>query len=298
VRVHAPRRIRGAEALAIAIVLAAAAPAAAEPAVVATIVPASDARRAIVLGPSGQVFEPDGSGAWVRRRAGGVASTIDLAARSGDDAIAAGGGALYRWQGGTWTAIFVGRGAKAVVARGPRAVYAIGRAVFALDGKKLADAPAPVVALGAGPSGVVARTRSGTFRRAGATWQRIEVPGDAELASDRWATVGTQVIDLASGHAIGVDFAIAAARAYDDAIVVASSGGDVAIVRGGRVERDRATVDPPGTVVAVTADRDGRVVVALADGRVALRERGAWTIARLRDELPPPHVGSPPAESR
>ena len=297
-RVHA-RRLGQAAAVAVALATAARTAAAPAPAVIATIAPASDARRAIVLGPSGQVYEPDGRGAWIRRHAGGVATTIDVATRAADDAIAGGRGALYRWSGGTWTAIFVGRNAKAIVSRGARALYAIGRAVYTLDGKKLADAPAPVVALGAGPSGVVARTKNGTFRRTGTTWQRVEIPEDVELASDRWATAGARVVELASGRAIEVGFAIAAARADGDAIVVASSGGDVAIVRGdGRVERDRAPIDPPGTVAAVAADRDGRVVVALADGRVALRDRGAWTSETVRDELPPPRAGAPPAASR
>ena len=55
----------------LAILLAGGVARAEKPTLVA-IAPARDARQAIAIGPAGQIYEPDGKGAWIRTKAGGV----------------------------------------------------------------------------------------------------------------------------------------------------------------------------------------------------------------------------------
>src|SRR5262249_21352634 len=137
----------------IAVVAALVGSAAADRAKLAAITVAPDLHHAIALGPAGQAYEPDGHGGWARRHAGGIAG--DVAGAIHADAIAIAvvtDGPAFRWTADTWTAIDLGQHAKPIIGAGPRAVAAVGRTVFALDGErahKLVDAPAPVLALAA-----------------------------------------------------------------------------------------------------------------------------------------------------
>jgi hypothetical protein len=51
------------------------------------------------------------------------------------------------------------------------------------------------------------------------------------------------------------------------------------------------------TPVGVVVDRAGRALVALSDGRIALREPSGWSTTEVTDEAPTEHPGPPPATS-
>src|SRR5439155_23343141 len=63
-----------------------ASPARAEPATggvrLAALAPADDARKAIAVGAGGEVYEPDGKGAWVHRRAISTADRLTAVGRA------------------------------------------------------------------------------------------------------------------------------------------------------------------------------------------------------------------------
>lgn len=292
--------------------LAAAAPARAEPPRVelVALVPAADARQSLALGPHGEIYEPDGHGAWVRRQASTIAGDV-IAATRGTAAIAATrGGPPFRLDGDAWTLVYLGQHADAVLGAGPRACAAVGRAVFAIDGAlpaHLADAPAPVAALAASSAGVVVETDLGLARLAGARWKPLATaPHHVQaLLSDRYALVERGVIELPRGTLVawpaGVRVA-AAAAAGDRVIAAATRGGalELVTVRAGKLTEEPVPVAVTSPVVAIAGDAAGSVVIATRDGEIVLRERAGatWTTAIARDELPAPRPGPPPARSR
>jgi hypothetical protein len=181
--------------------------------------------------------------------------------------------------------------------------------VFVLDRgapAHVADADAPIVAIGASDTGIVVATDRGVFRVDGKTVRPIpRAPGHVvALVGDRWALVDHGAHDLRTGAdtswPTGLTIA-AAAQAPDGALVAAGTSGggaELVAIRGGALERDKLPIDHATAPVGVVTDRDGRVVIALTDGRMCIREGGAWTVAAVTDELPPDHPGSPPALSR
>jgi hypothetical protein len=324
------------------------APTGRSPSRLAALVAADDARASLALGPSGELYEPDGKGAWVRRHAGGVASEITTAARAGQDLVVGTHVGAYRLSaaGGpknpnataanAWSVIYLGQHAKPVTAFGGRAFAAVGRQLFALDRGApvhLTDAAQAIVAIGAGPSSVVVLTDHGLFRLAGKTLAPIAGAPQviAKLVSDRWALVEHGAFDLRTGAMLAwpAGFAAtAAASAADDSLVACGAAGDgfdVVSARNGKLDREHVSIaaiaaggspsspspappspapSSPTTVstapvlpVAIVADRAGRLVVAMTDGRIAIRDRNTWTMTVARDELPAPHPGSPPATS-
>ncbi|MEJ7604544.1 MAG: hypothetical protein WKG01_42210, partial [Kofleriaceae bacterium] len=57
------------------------------------------------------------------------------------------------------------------------------------------------------------------------------------------------------------------------------------------------TVTPGGTPVGLAVDKRGRAVIALRDGRLAVRDAGGWTASTVSEALPAAHPGAPPANS-
>jgi hypothetical protein len=279
---------------------ASAEPASAEPAPpkLAALAAGDDARGAILVGPEGQIYAPDGHGAWARTQAGGIAGTVVLATRAGADVIAGVTGAPpFRFDGRAWESIYLAMHAKAVVARGRRAVAAVGRQVFALDHagapQRLPDAPATVLALGASPAGVAVLTERGVARLDGKSWRAVErAPRVVALASDRWAITADGAYDLVANTAVDLRGAVAVAA--DGDALVAATPTELLTVRGGKVTR--APLPATGAPVGVAVDRD-HAVVALADGRVFVRDHDAWSTTEVHDALPAPRPGPGPASS-
>ena len=272
--------------------------------------PGDDARKAVALGPIGQVFEPDGSGGWVRDRAISIADRISITGRAGGQVVALGDGVMFRLAPNGWTAIRIIAKGTAVMSSGPRAVAAIGRQLYAIDRAaageptKLALAPSPVLAIGAGTSIVIALDR-GLFRVEGARVTAIKrVPRRVErLVSDRWALLERAALDLRSARSTpwpeGVKIATAASGPKDSLIAVGSSRGALELITltGTKLVRDPLPAEITGSPVGVASDSSGHAVIAMRDGRLAVRDRGVWTVVTIREALPASHAGAPPATS-
>lgn len=283
----------------------------AEPAVVlAALAPAPDVREAVAIGPDGEVYAPDGHGAWARRAGVAIAGHVTGATQTGSEPIAiTHDGPPFRLARDGWTVIQLGMHVKPIVGAGPRAVAAVGRAVFALDKPeptKLPDAPAPVVAIAASAGGVVVETERGLARLDRTAWKPLDkAPRHvAALLSDRLAIVDRGLYDLRANKMIawpaGVRVALAIATGDDSAIAVAQKGAalELVTVKAGKLASEALPAEAAGPVVGLAGDRAGRAVVALRDGRLAIRDKGTWSTVRVRDEAPSAHPGPPPATSR
>ncbi|HSK04576.1 MAG TPA: hypothetical protein VK932_25160, partial [Kofleriaceae bacterium] len=280
-----------------------------------------DARRAVAIGPQGEVYEPDGKGAWVRRQRITTAGTISHAARAGGAVVALGDGVVYRLAPNGWSAIRLAQKGKARIAGGWRAVAAVGRQLVALDRlaggepAKLGAAAGEILLVGSGRTIVVA-TERGLFRIDGARTQPIAAPRRARmLVGDRWAIVDGGAVDLRSGKTTawpaGAAIEVAAEGHDDRLIAVARVAGKLELFAAGAGKLERAPIgaaEPGGSgpatgaaaagaPVGVAVDRAGRAVVAFRDGRIAVRDGGAWTTITVGVELPPPRPGAPPAVS-
>src|SRR4051794_6764034 len=99
-----PRIVRASVAAAIAIAAAAStargeppvSPSVAPPVRIAARAPADDVRRSIVIGATGEVYEPDGHGRWVHKLACSTATPVAAAGRAGGAVVALGQGVVYR----------------------------------------------------------------------------------------------------------------------------------------------------------------------------------------------------------
>lgn len=273
------------------------------------LAPADDARHAVAIGPAGQIYEPDGKGAWVRTRAGGVAREIVAAATAGTTVIAGAKDAPpFKLKDGAWTAMNLGRRAKAILGTGSRALAAVGKSVFALDRTqplKLAEAPGSITALAASQTGVVIATDKGLMKLAGTVFKPVKQGPKSvrALISDRWVLVDGGAFDLKAMKAIawptGVDIALATTLG-NDFIGVSQHGTTVELVtiKAGKVVREVVPLDQPEPAVGIVADKHARIAIALRDGRIALRDAGTWTVSEVREELASAKPGPAPAESQ
>jgi hypothetical protein len=275
---------------------------------IAALVPADDARQAIAIGVTGEVYEPDGQGGWVHRLPCSTAQPVATAGRAGNAIVALGGGAVYRLAANGWSAIRLVRRGKAILGAGAPSMAAVGRQLFALEPlhngepTRLAVAPATIVAIAAGARAIVVATDAGVYQLAGARLVALRAPRGVRLVSDRWGIVERGALELTTARIVAWprDLAIGvAAGAPGDALVAigASAGGlELVTVRRGKLARDPLGVS--GTAVGVVVDRAGRAAVALSDGRIAVRDAAGWTITQIRAEPLPEHPGAAPATSR
>ena len=301
-------------AVAIAVLLVAATTTArANPAKLVAIAPVgSDARKAVAVGPDGQIYEPDGKGSWIRKRPGGTSDTIIAANGAGGNVFAdAKGPALFKLHAGAWTSVHLERKAKAILGAGSRALAATGKSIYALDrGRplKLADAPAPVLALAGSSAGVVVSTPKGLMTFKGGVFKPIKnAPKTVRtLISDRWVLVDRGVVDLKSLKTTpwpsGVR--VADATTLGESLVAVGTHGKttelytLGTAKAAKLQHETIPFTTRVDVVGVVADKAGRVVVATRDGQVAVRDAArTWTIVTVRDELPDAKPGPAPAES-
>lgn len=277
-----------------------------------------DARKAIAIGPAGEVYEPDGKGAWIRRHRITTADRLMVAGRAGKGGpvVASGEGVVYRLAANGWTALRLAQKGKATLSGGLTAIAAVGRQLYAIDklaggtAPKLVLAPAPVLAIGAGKKPAIA-TERGVFRFDGKKLAPIAgAPKRVEaLVGERWAVLDHGVHELATRKLIrwpaGLKIALTGALPDGSVAAVATAHGKLELLalRAGKLEREPIVLPAvPGAKAAprpvgFAIDKSGRAVVALRDGRLAIRERGAWTVATIGEALPAERPGSPPATS-
>jgi hypothetical protein len=282
----------------------------AEPIAVLAPPPGDDARQAVAIGPHGEVYAPDGKGAWTRTQRFSTVDTLVVAGRSGRDVVASGEGAVYQLADNGWSAIRLHQKDKAIMGGGSRAVAAVKKQLYALhlsargEPEKLALAPATVLAIGAGKSIVIATDRG----LARVTGTKVEAIAGApkqvlKLVGDRWALLATGAHDLRDNKKLAWPAGskvMAATLGPDEALVaVAARAGklELFVAAKGVLDRQPVDVTPGGTAVGVAADRAGRIVVALADGRVLVRDRGAWSSTTVTSNLPSDRPGAGPAPS-
>lgn len=309
---YTPTVARHTAAALLASIAIAAAPsrALAAPATLSAIAPnTNDARKAVPIGPHGEVYEPDGKGAWIRKKAGGTTVELTAATAIGGTVIASGKNAppFKLTKAGTWSSVFLIPKAKAVVGVGSRVLAAVGKQVFALDttaaqAVKIGDAPSRISALAASKTRAIAVTDKGLVElpAKGSAWKPIKkAPKSVRaLVSDRWALVDRGVLDLKTLKTIAwpaglrVDdattvgetlYAVAAHGKQRELLVLTPAA---AATKAPKFDRETIPLDGGGNVIGVVADDDKRVLVATRDGKLALREKGMWTTTDVRDELP------------
>lgn len=274
----------------------------------AALAPADDARRAVPIGRDGEVYEPDGKGAWVHRLPSSTAEPIVAAGRAGSAVVALGHGVIYRLSDNGWSAIRLVQHGTAILGEGGRALAAVGRQLFALDQRtrgeptRLVQAPGNIVSIGAGPTAIVVATETGVFRVTGGKLVAVKPPpGRVRLVSDRWALADRGAIDLTTGKVLlwprGLAMSAAAGSVGVTLVAVGtgSAGLELVTVAAGKLAREPLGVT--GTAVGVVADRAGRAVVALSDGRIAVRDRTGWTITLVADAPTAERPGPAPARS-
>lgn len=279
---------------------------------VAAVVPAPDARKATIVGTNGELYRGDGKGAFVRTQQGGVAANVAIAGTSGGAVVVLAGGVVYKHADNGWSAVRLAQKTRAVMSGGSRSVAAVGRQIVALDqdvkgeAVKLASAGSAVLKLGAG-KGIVFQTASGLFRVDGKKVKPLKgAPRQvSSIVNDKWATVDKGAVSLDSGRVTTwpADMRVTAtgATAANELAAVGSvRGGGFAllVVSGTKTQRSVITGLADGAPVAVTIDADGRVLVALADGRFALRTGSTWSVSTVTDAVPAPRPGAPPAVSQ
>lgn len=296
------------------VLVAMATPLHAEPLVALAPPPGDDARLAIAIGPHGEVYAPDGKGAWTRTQRFTTADTLTVAGRASREVVAAGEGVVYKLADNGWSAFRLHQKDKAMMASGARAVAAVKRQLYALhlgargEPEKLALAPAPVLAIGAGTSIVIATTQ-GLARVEGTKVSAIAgAPKQViALVDDRWALLSSGAFDLKARKTIAwpagakitaTTIVPGRGRLPDSLVAVATRAGKLELFTVDvSVASEPVAVTPFSPAVGVAVDRAGRVVIALADGRIAVRDRGGWTTTQVTTNLPAPRPGSGPASS-
>ena len=298
-------------ALALALLVASAVGAHADPIATATT-PPDDVRRTILVGPSGQVWEPDGQGGWTRTSAGGVAADVSGAAIAGDLVVAGRATPLYRRQDGAWYGLRFGERGKTQLGGGPRAAVAIGKHVFVWNRgawTRVATAERPVVALWAeSERKLYVATDRAVFRLAGkklvshAPLTVVALVGSSPLAIT--ATGEVRELSARAPLAPTVDGQpVTAVRATTSADgtpwILGRAGADTVLVRRARAGWERRPAPPlaaDDTVVHLAVDSAGRVVLVTGAGAVHLAaEDGTWSRGSLTTRLDAARPGPGPA---
>ena len=249
----------------------------------------NDARKAIAIGPTGQVYEPT-NGAWVRTAPIGIADKVSVVGRASGVVVLA-DGAVYRLADNGWSAIRLHQKQKALMSAGGRSVAIVGRQLFALnesvngEPKKLGAAPSGVTAIGAGPTSIVVATDRGLQRLgAGAGWKPIaKAPKRVDrLLDDRYALIDRGVADLVTGAVTPwpAEFRVGAVATVDGSASIAKElVGNAKPTPKAKGKAAAKKPRPTGTlVVAAGVLRGTPTMVVLGGGAVlATEEIGVTT---------------------
>ncbi len=293
------------------------APAAAEDVLAAIAASADDVKQTILVGPSGQVFEPDGAGTWTRRTEGGVAADVRGAVVAGTGLVVAGKSApLYRRDGDRWTAMRLGERGRTAIGTGPRAALAIGKLVFVWSGstwKRVGRAPGTVTALwAASETKVFAATDGGLLRLAGGAF--------SPLGAGTPAVVGFGGVTAWAVTADGAAFEVATRRIHrptvggqaivvglvtattDSAWALGTTDAGPALARfhkGAWTEAVAPPIASGDAPISITADRSGALLVVTRAGGVHVAgPDGRWDAGTRVDALPAVPAGPGPARGR
>jgi hypothetical protein len=288
--------------------------------VITAVTPATDdVKKSILVGPSGQVWEPDGAGTWTRKSEGGVAADVHGATVAGAALVVAGKSTpLYRRDPIGWIAMRLGERGRTIVGTGPRPSIAIGKTVFVWAGtswKRVGRTAGNVIALwAASETKVVAATDTGLGKLAGAG-AFAPVPAAPALA-----TLGTGGPATWGVTADGAAYEVATRRIHRPTVggapltvAFVAVGGDTTWALGStpagpalaRFHKGAwtAAVAPPvaadDAVLAVVADTSGALLVVTRMGAVHLAAAdGSWSAGTRTEVLPPATPGPGPARGR
>jgi hypothetical protein len=287
--------------------------------VLAAIAPvADDVRRAIPVGPSGQVWEPDGAGTWTRTAEGGVAADVRGAVVAGTALVVAGKSApLFRREPIGWIAMRLGERGKSVVGIGPRPSIAIGRNIFVWAGtswKRIGRTGANVVALwAASETKIVVATEDGLVRFASGGF--VAVPAAPAVAGlggggpTAWAVtadggayeVATRRIHRPTVGGVALSVSLVAVSA-DATWALGSTPTGIALTRfhkGAWTEAIAPPIAADDAALAIVADTSGALLVGTRRGALHLRNAGGeWSTGTRNEALPAATPGPGPARGR
>jgi hypothetical protein len=289
--------------------------------VIAAIAPATDdVRKTIVIGPSGQVYEPDGAGTWTRTSEGGVAADVRGAVVAGAALVVAGKSApLYRRDPIGWIAMRLGERGRTVVGSGPRPAIAIGKNVFIWAGttwKRVGRTTANITALwAASETKIVVATEAGLVRFAGGGFPPVPAaPVVAGLGSGgpaTWAVtadggayeVATRRIHRPTAGGAPMTVALVATSS-DSTWAFGSTPAGIALARfhkGAWAEAVAPPLAPDDSALALVTDRSGALLVVTRGGLLHLLPAGAgatWSAGLRAEALPAASPGPGPARGR
>jgi len=281
--------------------------------VIAAIAPATDdVRRSIPVGPSGQVWEPDGAGTWTRK------ADVRGAVVAGNALVVAGKSApLYRREAIGWIAMRLGERGRTVVGTGPRPALAVGRTIFVWAGtawKRVGRTAANVTAVwAASETKIVIATEGGLVRfTAGGFAPVPAAPVVAGLGSGgptAWAVtadgaayeVATRRIHrpTAGGAPMTVGFV---AVSKDAAWALGSTPAGPALTqfhKGAWSEVIAPPIAADDSALAIVADTSGALLVVTRAGALHfLPAGGSWTAGTRTEALPVATPGPGPARGR
>lgn len=278
----------------------------------AAAVVVGDPMAAILVGPSGQVWEPDGNGGWIRDTQGGLAADVHGAAMADALVVVGKSAPPYRWDGASWQAVRLGERGRTIAGTGPRAAIAIGGQIFvwsASQWKRVGKVTGPVAAVWAASDskvfvaagGKVWRLASKRFVDAG-TADVLEFAGTAPWAITRdgllydGSTRKTSAITLGGQPVAPIAIAadpggapwVLGTLALAPALARKKGAGWESLPAPALVDGD-----PP---VGFGVDAAGRALVATRSGAIWLRAAdGTWSAGRRDDHPPAARPGPGPA---
>lgn len=279
--------------------------------VVAVAADASDVTRSLLIGPSGQTYEGDGTG-WVRRRGGGVAADVAGAALASGELVVAGRMTpMYRRTGDAWFALRLGEDGLTRFGTGPTPAVVIRRQVFVHSkGRtwtRVGTLPGKVAtSLWASGKTVWLADGAGVYRLKGKGFIRAGNTVDGLVGGTAWGLTSAGLRHLTSGRDVAAELdgaavtILAAAGAPGDAelTVVVEADGKPVLARASKTGLTRIDDVPiAGAIAGLAVDKAGAILVALRDGAVAVRAGGSWQTFQVTDQLPADKGGPGPSLS-